>query len=89
MTESHATESKNPPLSADEFANLGHGAIAYVKPIRSDQVPDLFPQAPAIAPGLDLFLLLGADGVPILLTDSQDAAVASAWENRLQTVNVH
>jgi len=77
------------PLTPDEFAHLGQGAIAYVKPIKSDEVPRLFPQAPSIQPGLDLFMLLGADGIPILLTDSKDAAVANAWENQLQTVSVH
>ena len=77
------------PLTANEFAHLGQGHIAYVKPIKSDDVSRLFPQAPAIQPGLDLFMLLGADGVPILLTDSKDAAVANALENELQTVSLH
>lgn len=76
-------------LTPDEFAHLGQGNIAYVKPIRSDEVARLFPQAPSIQPGLDLFMLLGADGIPIMLTDSKDAAVANAWENQLQTVSVH
>ena len=76
-------------LSSDEFAHLGQGAIAYVKTIRSEEVPALFPQAPAIQPGLDLFMLLGADGIPILLTDSKDAALANASENQLQTVSLH
>lgn len=82
-------QNKKQPLSVDEFTHLGQGAIAYVKPIRSEEVPALFPQAPAMQPGLDLFLLLGADGVPILLTDSKDAALANAWENELQTVSIH
>ena len=77
------------PLSLDEFAHLGQGAIAYVKPIRSEEVASLFPQAPEIEPGIDLFMLLGADGVPILLTDSKDAALANAMENQLQTVSLH
>ena len=77
------------PLSVDEFAHLGQGAIAYVKAIRSDEVPALFPQAPSIQPGLDLYMLLGADGVPILLTDSRETALANASENQLQTVSVH
>lgn len=81
-------ESKN-PLTPDEFVHLGQGDIAYVKPIKSDEVQRLFPQAPTIQPGLDLFMLLGADGNPIMLTDSMDAAFANAWENKLQTVSVH
>jgi hypothetical protein len=77
------------PLSADDFAHLGQGAIAYVKAIKSDDVTRLFPQVSDLQPGLDLFLLFGADGAPIMLTDSKDAAVANAWENRLETVSVH
>ena len=55
----------------------------------SEDAQRLFPQAPAIRPGLRLFALLGADGTPILLTDSKDAAIANAWEHQLETVSVH
>ena len=76
-------------LTAQEFAHLGDGAIAYVKTIKSEDAQRLFPQAPAIRPGLNLFALLAADGSPILLTDSKDAAIANAWEHELQTVSLH
>ena len=78
-----------PAMTPHEFAHLGDGAIAYVKSIRSEDAKRLFPQAPELRPGMKLFALLGADGTPILLTDSRDAAVANAWENDLQTVSVH
>ncbi len=76
-------------MTPNEFAHLGDGAIAYVKTIRSEDAQRLFPQAPAIRPGLQLFALLAADGTPIMLTDSKDAAIANAWEHELQTVSVH
>ena len=76
-------------MTANEFAHLGDGAVAYVKTIRSEDAQRLFPQAPAIRPGLQLFALLAADGTPIMLTDSKDAAIANAWEHELQTVSVH
>ena len=76
-------------LTPQEFAHLGDGAIAYVKTIRSEDAQRLFPQAPAIRPGLQLFALLGADGSPIMLTDSKDAAIANAWEHELETVSLH
>jgi hypothetical protein len=78
-----------PTMSAEEFARLGGGTIAYLRQIRSEQVGTIFPGAPAIQPGLDLFALLGADGSPIMLTDSRDAALANAHEQQLQTVSVH
>jgi hypothetical protein len=76
-------------LTPQEFAHLGGGAIAYVKTIKSEDAQRLFPQAPAIRPGIRLFALLGADGSPIMLTDSKDAAIANAWEHELMTVSVH
>src|ERR1700729_2216179 len=77
-----------PRVSLEALASLGEGHIAYVKQIRSEDVPDLFPQAPKIAPGLKLFALHAADGTPIMLTDSREAAVANAWSNELQAVSV-
>ena len=90
------TDLKNPNgtpegalITAEQLANLGGGSIAYVRPMLSDDVSRLFPQAPALQPGLKLFALLAADGTPIMVTDSRDAAIANAWENELQTVSVH
>ncbi len=80
---------KTPGLTAQEFSQLGDGALAYVKPINSEDVARLFPQAPTLRPGVKLFALLGADGSPIMLTDSKDAAIANAWEHELQTVSLH
>ena len=68
---------------------MGDGAIAYVRPMLSEEVHRLFPQAPSLQPGLKLFALLSADGSPIMLTDSKDAAIANAWEHELQTVSLH
>jgi hypothetical protein len=78
-----------PRVSIEALASMGEGHIAYVKQIRSEDVPGLFPQAPKIAPGLKLFALHAADGTPIMLTDSREAAIANAWSNELQAVSVH
>jgi hypothetical protein len=76
-------------ISPEALALLGGGKIAYVKTIRSEDVPALFPQAPHIAPGMELFALHAADGTPIMLTDSREAAIANAWSQELETVSVH
>ena len=78
-------------LSAEALAHLGDGEIAYVKTIRSEDVRALFPQAemPELAPGQILFALHGADGTPIMLTDTREAAVANAWSQELEMVSVH
>ncbi len=76
-------------ISVEALAQLGDGEIAYVRTIRSEDVQAMFPHAPDIEPGLELFALLSADGTPIMLTDSLEAAVAGAHSNELQTVSVH
>ena len=83
------TTYENASVTTEALAHLGDGLIAYVKQIRSEDVPGLFPQAPHIAPGLKLFALHAADGTPIMLTDSREAAVANAWSQELETVSVH
>ena len=77
------------PLDLSELASWGLGQMAYVKPLLSDEVARLFPQAPKIEPGLQLFALLSASGEPILLTDNHDAAVANAWAHDLTMVSLH
>lgn len=81
----------NLPISPEALAHLGDGRIAYVKTVRSEDVGTLFPDAemPQMPPGQILFALHAADGTPIMLTDSREAAVANAWSNELETVSVH
>jgi len=81
--------STEPVITQEALAILGGGKIAYIKEIRSEDVPALFPQAPELAPGMQLFALHAADGTPIMLTDSREAAIANAWSNELETVSVH
>ena len=78
-----------PLLTDDQLASLGGGRVAYLRPIRSEEVSRLFPAAPAIQPGLQLFALLAADGTPIIVTDSRDAAVADAMSQELEMVSLH
>ena len=42
-----------------------------------------------LQPGMQLFALHAADGTPIMLTDSREAALANAWSQELETVSVH
>jgi hypothetical protein len=76
-------------ISPAELARIGEGVIAYVRPIRSEQVKSLAPGAPDMPDGLDLYALLGAGGQPILITDSPAEALSQARESNLVTVSVH
>ena len=78
-----------PVVDVTELASLGLGEMAYVKPMEADEVARLFPQAPKLQPGMQLFALVSASGEPILLTDNHDAAVANAWAHDLTMVSLH
>lgn len=82
-------EGNNTTVSPEALALIGGGRIAYVKAVRSEDVARLFPQVPQIAPGTKLYALHAADGTPIMLTDSREAAVANAWSQELEAVSVH
>ena len=76
-------------VTPEVLAGLGGGRIAYVRPMRSEEVSSVFPNVPPIAPGLDLWALLAADGTPIMLADSREAVVMNARENDLEPVSLH
>ena len=82
-------ENVGSPMSVQDFAVLGGGRICYVKPVRSEDVHTLYPEAPEMQSGMKLFALHAADGTPILVTDSREAAVANARTHELETVSVH
>jgi hypothetical protein len=85
MTNTHT----HPILPAETFAGLGEGKLAYVREIRSEDLVELFPDAPPVVPGLKLWALSHANGRPILISDSREAAIANAVENDLTMVSVH
>jgi hypothetical protein len=89
MTNTMNTTFPTSMISAEALALLGGGKIAYIKAVRSEDVPAMFPQAPKLEPGMRLFALHAADGTPMMLTDSREAAMASAWSQELETVSVH
>ena len=79
----------SPVLTEEQLSQLGEGLISYVKPIRSEELGTMFPEAPDVQPGMQLFALLGASGKPLMLTDSRDAALANAMQNELHMVSLH
>lgn len=76
-------------ISPDQLAALGEGYVAYVRRLRSEEVHTLFPNAPEMAPGHQIWALLSAAGTPIVLADTPQAVLANALENNLVTVSVH
>jgi hypothetical protein len=60
-----------------------------VRPVASEDVQRLFPQAPQLRPGVRLLALMSADGSPLVLTNTTSDATRVAWEHELQTVSLH
>jgi hypothetical protein len=76
-------------MSPEMLATLGENRLGYIKAVRSEQVAFLSPEAPLLAPGYRVFVLHAADGTPILLADSHEAALAGAAKHEVETVSVH
>jgi hypothetical protein len=76
-------------LSPEMRASLQEQRMAYIKPVPSEQVGFLSPDAPLLAPGYQVFVLHGADGTPILLADSWEAAMAGAANHEIEIVSLH
>ena len=71
------------------FRQLGGGRVAYLRRVSSDDVIAAHPGYLDLRPGMKLWALHSADGQPIMLTDSREAAVANAWSQELETVSLH
>ncbi len=81
--------SERQTMTPETFADLGGGRLAYVRPLNADEARGLFPTMPQVAPGLELWALLAADGSPIMLSDNREALVMNAREQDLETVSLH
>lgn len=77
------------PLTAEEFVQVGTGVIAYVKTAKTGEVQRLLPQVEGLPADADLFLLVGADGTIIAVTDTRNAAVGHIVQNELLEVALH
>ena len=78
-----------PTMSMSELAKLGGGKVAYIKIMTSDEAKELFPAIEGLPQGIDLFALHAADGTPLALTDSRQAAVGHAVGDELELASLH
>jgi hypothetical protein len=78
-----------PVMSELELARLGDGEIAYIKTLSSDEARAMFPTVKGLPKGIPLFALHAADGTPIALTDTLQAAIGHAEEDDLAIAPVH
>jgi hypothetical protein len=78
-----------PVMSEIELARLGGGQVAYIKTMSSDEALAMFPAIEDLPRGINLFALHAADGTPIALTDTRQAALSHAMEGELEIASVH
>lgn len=84
--------SRLPPpsiITETELASLGEGQIAYIRQMSNSEARRMFPGVQGLPKGIDLFSLHGADGTPIALTDSRQAAMGHAVEGELEIASIH
>ena len=78
-----------PLMSLSELAQLGGGKVAYIKVMTHDEAHELFPAVENLPEGIDLYSLHAADGTPLILTDSRQAAIGHAIGDELEIASVH
>ena len=76
-------------MSMDEFALWGDGHVAYIKSISGAQAAELFGIASEIEADQILYVLHGADGSYMAISDSLEGLEANALERNLETVRLH
>lgn len=76
-------------MSPEDLANLGGGVVAYIKTMTADEAKRMFPAVEGLPQGINLYSLHAADGTPIALTDTMQAAVGHAIGDELQIQSLH
>ena len=72
-----------PAMSEVELARLGGGEVAYIKILSATEATRMFPMVEGLPRGINLFSLHAADGTPIALTDTMQAAIGHAEDGDL------
>ena len=76
-------------LSLADLAQLGGGALGYIREIEGREAMKLIGAAALVPPQARLFCLYGADGTPVSISGSVEAAIGSAFEHELLPMSVH
>ncbi|MGE0767598.1 MAG: DUF1150 domain-containing protein [Hyphomicrobiaceae bacterium] len=84
-----SVDNRHALISELELARLGDGQVAYIKSMTSAEARRMFPSVKGLPRGIDLYALHAADGTPIALTDSKQAAVGHALDGELELASLH
>ena len=87
------TRKSRPPvptvMSIGDLAKLGGGKVAYIKVMTTAEAKEAFPAVDGLPTGINLYALHAADGTPLALTDSRQAAVGHAIGDELEVASLH
>lgn len=76
-------------ISPEQLQAIGAGFLAYVKPIDVAAAARMLGQAIQAGPDGKLFALFGANGAPISISQSHEAAIGNAEEHELVAASLH
>ena len=80
---------KSIDLTPQDLATLGEGALGYIREIEIQEARRLLGNQASVAPDSKLFCLYKADGTPVSISGSKEAALGSAFEHELMAMSVH
>lgn len=80
---------KTVELTDQDLAQLGEGALGYIREIELKEAQRLLGGKTTVAPQARLFCLYNADGTPVSISGSKEAALGSAYEHELMAMSVH
>jgi hypothetical protein len=87
MTDNKTKRLPQIPKSEIALANMGLGEVAYVRKVSAIEVEHMIGQKIATDPTTPLYCLYLADGTPVSVSDSREAALANAFEHDLAAIN--
>jgi len=76
-------------ITPEELAQIGNGALSYIKEVEGRDVIRLVGPAIQVSPDDKLYCLFNANGAPISISGTREGAVSSAAEHELVPVTVH
>jgi hypothetical protein len=77
-------------LTPEDLAVLGGGALGYIREIEAEEAERLLGgQVKQVSGDTKLFCLYAANGAPISISGSREAAIGSAFEHELLPMSVH
>ena len=80
---------KSVDLTPQDLALLGEGDFGYIREIEVSEARRLLGGQTSVSPDSKLFCLYNADGTPVSISGSREAALGSAFDHELMAMSVH